>query len=202
MRHLAIEVGDPCVDSLFHSHRASIDDAHSRLELMTFLKGITSCVGHKETAFIESNPLWLVAHFTSGNNLESANVNLCHKTLVEVNCPFDCLAFVSVTGDVDVLSVAAKPAVVGNVLCRGNCFAIRVDELHNVRPVDGNGNEGVVNLYDVVRRIAKFHTVSVPEPLVADYRAVLKVAESPIVGLPHAFVQEDNLLLRARVTYI
>ena len=102
----------------------------------------------------------------------------------------------SIAGDIDVLAVAAEPAVVGNVLRSGNCPAIGGDELYDVRPVDGDGDEVFVHLDDVVGGVAQLVAVPVAEPLVAYHLSVLEVGDASVVSLPHPFVQEDNLFLR------
>ena len=202
LRHLAIQVGDARVDVLLQGHRGGVDDAHRRLEVVVaFLLRIPAGVGHEETALVERDALGLVAHLAGGNHLEAAQVYLRHETSVEVRRAVDGLALVAVARHIDVLAVGAKAAVVGDVLCGGHCDAVGTDELNDVRPVDGNGDEVRVDLYDVVRRVAKLVAIPVAKPLVADDGAVLEVAEPTVISLPHALVQEDDPLLRARVIY-
>ena len=197
LRELAVEVGHVGVDGLDHLHGGGIDNAHRRLEVVALLQRIAARVGHEEVALIQGYAFGLVAHLAGSHYLVVAQVYLGHEALVEVAGAADGLTLVAVAGHIDVLPVAGQTAVVGYVL--GSCHGqpLGGHELYDVRPVQGYGYEIVVNLDDVVGRVAQFGAVLVAEPLVAHDGAVLKVAQPAVVGLPNAFVQHDEFLLCA-----
>ena len=169
--------------------------------MIALLFSITAGVCHEEASFVERYALGLVADLAGSDDLEVADVNLRNIAFVEIHRAADGLALVSVARHIDVSAVTTQATIVGNVFRSSHSGAVRTDELHDVRPVDGNGDEIVAHLNDVVRRVANLVAVLVAEPLIAENRAILKVADSSVVCLPHAFVQEDEPLLRTRVIY-
>ena len=163
---------------------------------MVLLCSIASGVGYEEMTVIEGDAFRLVAHLGGSNGLEGADVNLGYEALLEIFISTGGQALVAIAGDVDVAAVGAQLTVVGNVLGGCHGLTLRGDELHDVRPVDSDGDEAVVHLYDVIGRVAKLLPVLVAKPLVADHLIALKVGQTTIVGLPHALVQQDEALLR------
>ena len=156
---------------------------------MVLLRGVAPGVGHEEAAFVECDSLRFIAHLGCCNHLEGLDVNLCYKAFIKILETILRAALVAIARDVDKLAVATKFAIVGYILCGSHGLALRSDELYDVRPVDGNGNEVVINLDDVVGRVTQLLSVHVAEPLVAHHMVVLKVGQTAIVCLPHTFVQ-------------
>ena len=104
----------------------------------------------------------------------------------------------TVAGDIDILSVGTQLAVVGNILGGSHCRAIGSDKLYDIRPVDGNSNEVVVYLDDIVGGITYLHTILITKPLVAHHMVVFEIGHTPIISLPHAFIQQNQFLLGFR----
>ena len=146
-------------------------------------------------SLIEGDTFWLIAHLGSSNNLESADINFGYISFCEVLHTIGRNALVTIAGDINVLAVCAELTIVGNVLSSCYGFAVGCDELHDVRPVDGNSNQVVINLNDVVGCVADFITVLVAKPLVAHHMVILEVGHASVISLPDTFVQQDDSLL-------
>ena len=171
LRHLAVEVYLACVYHLDGLHLLCVNHLHGGLVVVLFGESVAASVSHIEPSFVKAHSFWLPSGLTSGYHLLCPDINLRYIALLE------CLrtAFVSVAGDVEVVAVAAHSAVVRHILRRSASFAVGVDVLDDVAPVDGNGYQRVVHLDDVVWRVAKLDAVDGTEPLVCECSGIAVV---------------------------
>ena len=167
LRQLAVEVDDFGVDAALLAHRHGVEDVHGGLILMVLVEGVAAGVGDENLALVVGYSLGLVADLGGCHNLEGGDVDFGHIAAGELLHPVVYLALVAVGRDVDVpASVRGQLAVVGDVLGGGHGGAVGADELDDVGPVDGHGDEVVVYLDDVVGGVAEFVAVFLAEPLV------------------------------------
>ena len=146
-------------------------------------------------SLVISNALRFVPYLASGDHLERLDVNLGHIPFCECDISIYSATLMAIGGYVNIPPVCGKFAVVGYIFCLSHTFPIGRDELDDVAPVYRYGYKVVAYLNDVVGSIAKFAFVDIPEPLVADNPTIFKVGDFTIVGLPVAFVQQNNALL-------
>ena len=131
---------------------------------MILLCGIAAGVGHEEATLVQGDAFWLVAYLSGCHDLEGTEVYLSHEAFVEILRTSGCLALMAIAGDIDIAAVGAKLAIIGYVLGGSHSLAFRSDELHDVRPVHGDGDEVVVHLDDVIGSVAYFLSVHITEP--------------------------------------
>ena len=164
---------------------------------MVFLKRVSARVGHEEMAFVIGDSLWLVSDLAGRDDLKCLNVYLSHIAPRKCVKAMDGAALMPIGGHIHISSVCGELAVVGHVLRLCHALSVGRYELDDVAPVDGDCNQAVVDLDDVVRGITQLPLIDIPEPLVADHLAVFKIGDFAIVGLPVSFVQQDDALLAA-----
>ena len=163
---------------------------------MSLLEGIAAGVHHEEAPVVKCQSLRFVSYLHGIGDRESGSVDFSHIASGEGACLAADDTFMGVAGDVDVTAVGGQLAVVGHILGGGDGGAVRADELDDIRPVDGDGQQLGVHLHYVVRRVAELVAVYLAEPFVAHYAAVLEVGDAAVVRLPAAFVEDNDFLLR------
>ena len=184
-----------CVNVPLQLHGVGIDNAHGCLVIVVLLKGVTSGIGNEQMTFIQCDAFRFVTHFTCSDNLECAEVYLGNITFCKRDISVYCSALMTIRRYIYILAVGGKFTVIWHIF--GSCYSLTLgcNELHYVAPIDGDGNQVVVHLYNVVGRVAKFLSVDISKPLVTYYLSVFKVSNLAIVCLPNPFVKQDNFLL-------
>ena len=148
---------------------------------MRLLKSIAAGVGHEEAAVVISYAFGFVTDLNGGDDLESRSVDFGDEPFGKFLVFVADAAFVTVGRNVDIVAVRGELAVIGHVLGGGDSLAVGGDELDDIRPVDGNCDQIVVDRDDVVGRVAELRAVDVAEPLVADDLAVLEIGDLAVV---------------------
>ena len=158
---------------------------------MSLLEGIAAGVGHIEHVFVEPHALRLPAHLAGADNGFRLHVDLGHIAFGERGGA----TFVGIRSDIKILSVGTETAVVGHALRGPAGRAIGVDKLDDVAPVDGNGDQRVVDLDNIIGGITELRLVDMTKPLVGQ-RICLAViiCQLSVVTLPVAFIANDQIL--------
>ena len=101
----------------------------------------------------------------------------------------------SIGSDVEVGAVGAHPAVVRDILGSAHVLTFLIDILDDIRPIDANGKQVVVDLNDIVWRVAEFFVIYGTEPLVGESASCgIVERQLPIVALPVTFVADDKIV--------
>ena len=179
-------------------HSLSIEDTHGSFIVMILLCSITTRISDKKITIIEGNALRFVAHLCGSNHFKCRYINLSHIALFKILKATSSQALMTIACHIDILSIRAQLPVVGNIL-NGSYFpTLWCDKLYDIRPVDGNSNEVVVYLDDIIRCITNLLAILITKPMVAHHVVLFKVGHTAVVCLPHAFVQHNQFLLGFR----
>ena len=136
LRHLSAEVYLFGVDAADFFHGCGINHINSLLILMILLKGISAGIGNKKFSLVICDAFRFITNLDSIDNLECTDVYLGYKSFGKFAQSVDCTAFMSERRKIDIIAVGGKCAVVGHILCRSHSLTLRIDKLHNIRPVD------------------------------------------------------------------
>ena len=115
------------------------------------------------------------------DNLLGAQVDFSHIALVGIRCHVE-----------KPLAVGSQTAVVGDVFGSGYRRAVRSDILYNVRPVDANGYQRVVDVQNIVARIAQMlPRILLLKPSVGNH-SVVDERQRRIVHTPQSLAQHNE----------
>ena len=190
-RRVAVEVFLACFNILNESHRCRVNHAHGRFVAVLFLKTVSAAVAYIQFSLVNTDAFRLPSHLAGADNLMCTHINFGYKAFGK---RFSC-TLMGIRCNVKITAVGSHFAVVGHAFSSSAGRAVGVDELDNVRCVYANSQQGIVNLDDVVRRVAQFMAVYLPEPSVGK-RARVAVVERKlaVILLPQAFVAKDKAL--------
>ena len=126
------------------------------------LKTVSAAVAYIQFSLVNADAFRLPSYLAGADNMVCTHINFGYKALGK---RFS-VTLMGIRCNVKITAVGSHFAVVGHAFSSSAGRAVGVDELDNVRPVYANSQQRVVNLDEVVRRIAEFMAVYLPEPFV------------------------------------
>ena len=196
LRHRSVQILAARVDAPQLAHGLRVDYRDGLLVAVVLrLRAVAARVGYVEAPVVVGYALRLVAHVAGVDDELRAEVYLRHIAVVGVRRYVE-----------EAAPVGSQTAVVGYVLRGGDGGAVGAYVLHDVRPVYGDGNQRVVHLQYVVRRVAEsLAGVLLLKPVVGEH-AVVEQRDGGVVHAPQTLAEDEQavvvgcrLTLRGRV---